>query len=120
MPISTNAQAKKRKTMSAQKKPKEDTPKYELTDVDREFCSNLFIDWETDDCITIPSAEEAFGYQLTFGKHKGEALASVMKTKKGRSYLKYVLENWDALLPEQAVMIEYALTAWSEHVAQNA
>jgi hypothetical protein len=120
MPATEKTSTKKRKTATATaKKAESDKSKYALTDEDREFCSTLFCDWETDDCITLPSAEEAFSFVLTFGRHKGESISEVMKTKKGRSYLKYVLEKWDALLPEQAIMIEFALGAWREHAAQN-
>tara|TARA_R110002153_G_scaffold168648_1_gene321424 strand:+ start:5205 stop:5564 length:360 start_codon:yes stop_codon:yes gene_type:complete len=107
---------KKRKTASATKKPTDpDAPKkYTLTSDDNVYCSSIFHDFDTDDAITTPTAEEAFQFVLTFGKHKGETIATVMKTKKGRSYLKYVLEKWDALLPEQAIMLDFALRAWEE------
>ena len=110
---------KKRKTSAAAapKKATSTTKKYAMTSDDNVYCSSLFDDFDTDDDIITPTAEEAFQFTLTFGKHKGETVAEVMKTKKGRSYLKYVLEKWDALLPEQAIMLDFALKAWEEYNA---
>lgn len=42
------------------------------------------------------SWEEVQRFKLPFGKHKGEALKTVMRSKEGRDYLRYLL-NWDAL-----------------------
>jgi len=34
--------------------------------------------------------QEAMCYVITFGKYKGESFASLMRTEKGRSYLKWL------------------------------
>ena len=38
----------------------------------------------------IPPDQDAMSYVLTFGKHKGESFAELMRTEKGRSYLKWL------------------------------
>ena len=44
---------------------------------------------------TIVDAEQdAMGYVMTFGKHKGKTLADLMRTESGRSYL-----NWLSIQP---------------------
>lgn len=40
--------------------------------------------------VIVDPEQDAMLYVLTFGKHKGETFADLMRTEKGRSYLKWL------------------------------
>ena len=51
------------------------------------------IEWEEDIATPETELEEAMETILNFGKHKGEALKDIVKSRHGRSYLKWLSET---------------------------
>ena len=51
------------------------------------------IDWEDDVALADCELEEAMETVLNFGKHKGIALKDIVKSRQGRSYLKWLSET---------------------------
>ena len=51
------------------------------------------IEWEDDAAPVDGELEEAMETVLNFGKHKGSALKDVVKSRQGRSYLKWLSET---------------------------
>jgi hypothetical protein len=97
--MQTTPATKKRKATKKQVVPSEDEAKYVQT---------IFSEFEVDDPVVV-TAKEAFEHELTFGKHKGSTIKEVMKTQKGRNYLRYVREKWDGLRENQKAVIDKAL-----------
>jgi hypothetical protein len=64
--------------------------------------------------ITWQSAKR---FKLLFGKHRGKSLGSIVRTMKGREYLRYIL-NWSELRPETGDQIKCVL-AYSYTLKQN-
>jgi hypothetical protein len=67
--------------------------------------------------ITEESDDEAsdwYNYQMPFGKHKGRMLRSLVQTKEGRAYLKY-LQSWEKLDSVAAMHINACLKEYSNH-----
>ena len=52
--------------------------------------------------------QSAKRFKLLFGKHRGKSLGSVVRTMKGREYLRYIL-NWSELRPETGDQIKCVL-----------
>ena len=51
------------------------------------------IDWEDDVAPVDCELEEAMETVLNFGKYKGTALKDIVKSRQGRSYLKWLSET---------------------------
>ena len=51
------------------------------------------IDWEDDAAPVDCELEEAMETVLNFGKYKGTALKDIVKSRQGRSYLKWLSET---------------------------
>ena len=51
------------------------------------------IDWEDDAALAECELEEAMETVLNFGKYKGSALKDIVKSRQGRSYLKWLSET---------------------------
>lgn len=51
--------------------------------------------------------------ELAFGKYKGKTFEDMIKTKRTRGYLKYLLQ-WDELKPETRAHIDNALLAYDQ------
>ena len=51
------------------------------------------IEWEDDAATVDCELEEAMETVLNFGKHKGTALKDIVKSRQGRSYLKWLSET---------------------------
>ncbi len=56
---------------------------------------------------------EARRYRMSFGKHKGERVGLIVCDKKGRDYIRYLLE-WDGLLPEARAILEFVLDYYQQ------
>ena len=52
-------------------------------------------------------------YKLAFGKNKGVPLSEMIKTARGRSYLRYILK-WDDVRPNTSANINSALAYYRE------
>jgi hypothetical protein len=62
--------------------------------------------------VTFQTASDA---TMSFGKHRGQTLGSLVKSKAGRSYLAYV-QGWDGLYEDQRRNIECVM---KEYEAQK-
>ena len=51
------------------------------------------IEWEDDTATVDGELEEAMETVLNFGKYKGTALKDIVKSRQGRSYLKWLSET---------------------------
>ena len=51
------------------------------------------IEWEDDTATVDGELEKAMETVLNFGKHKGIALKDIVKSRQGRSYLKWLSET---------------------------
>ena len=51
------------------------------------------IEWEDDTATVDCELEEAMETVLNFGKYKGTALKDIVKSRQGRSYLKWLSET---------------------------
>ena len=78
------------------------------------FCDTWFDDCEpsSDDAEAEVTLETAQRVSIPFGKkHRGAKLGALVKSKGGRSYLRY-LTDWDGLFDELRANIECVLTAY--------
>jgi hypothetical protein len=67
--------------------------------------------------ITFESACLA---QIPFGKkHRGEKLGELVRSKSGRSYLRYLLD-WDGLFEDLKANIECVLAAYAATIGKDA
>ena len=63
--------------------------------------------------------EKARRFKIVFGKrYNGKRLASMIKSKKRRDYLKYIL-SWDKVRPDTAANIRAALDQYGEMKIQR-
>lgn len=58
---------------------------------------------EADEESELPQLSDALTYTITFGKYKGEDLESVIRTGKGRNYLRYMIEEFSPESPNKAL-----------------
>ena len=79
--------------------------------------TSLFVDAETSDTEVEEKEvtfETASSKTIRFGKKwKGQTLGVLVKTKDGRSYLRYLLE-WDALYDDMRLSIQCVLAAYDD------
>jgi hypothetical protein len=73
--------------------------------------------FEWSDCEDV-SWETARGFVLSFGKFKGETLGILVRTKKEREYLRYLL-TWDKLREESEQNIRCVLQHYDEAKARS-
>lgn len=57
--------------------------------------------------------QDARRFKLAFGKYKGKRLESMIKSKKRRDYIKYLLE-WDKLRDDTRANIQAAMEHYEE------
>ena len=70
-------------------------------------------DDEVEDTPAEVTFESACETQIPFGKkHRGETLGVLVRTKSGRSYLRYLLD-WDNLFQELRANIEFLMGAYA-------
>jgi hypothetical protein len=68
-------------------------------------------DDEAENTQIVVTFESACAVKVPFKKHKGETLGSLVRTKAGRSYLRYLLE-WDKLFDDMRANIEFLMDAY--------
>jgi hypothetical protein len=64
-----------------------------------------------DQPLTFATAVEV---KLGFGKHKGETIGSLLRTVKGRSYMRWCLENFDKLFEDTRAAMMLALAEFDK------
>jgi hypothetical protein len=76
-------------------------------------------DDEAEDAIEV-TFESACLAQIPFGKkHRGEKLGELVRSKSGRSYLRYLLD-WDGLFEDLKANIECVLAAYAATIGKDA
>jgi hypothetical protein len=76
-------------------------------------------DDEAEDAIEV-TFETACLAQIPFGKkHRGEKLGELVRSKSGRSYLRYLLD-WDGLFEDLKANIECVLAAYAATIGKDA
>jgi hypothetical protein len=77
-------------------------------------------DDEVEDTPAEVTFESACATQIPFGKkHRGESLGTLVRTKSGRSYLRYLLD-WDNLYEDLRANIEFLMAAYAENTGKDA
>ena len=71
-----------------------------------------------DETESRPTHLEAFRYVLQIGKHKGKCLGVILRTKDGRSYLRYLL-TWNKLYDKTRLYIEVALEGYETKIGRR-
>jgi hypothetical protein len=74
-------------------------------------------DSEEDYAEVVVTFESACSTKIRFGtKHKGKTLGALVRSKSGRSYLRYLLD-WDELFPDLRESIEFLMDAYTANTA---
>ncbi len=66
-----------------------------------------------DEKVAPKSWQTARRWKLPFGRHRGERVGLLVCERKGRDYIRYLLE-WDGLLPEARATLEFVLNYYEE------
>jgi hypothetical protein len=70
-----------------------------------------------DQPLTFASAVEV---TLGFGKHKGETIGSLLKTTRGRGYMRWCLEHFEKLFEDTRAAMVLALSEFDKAKAARA
>jgi hypothetical protein len=76
-------------------------------------------DDEVDDVLAEVTFDSACAATIPFGKkHKGETIGALVRTRSGRSYLRYLLA-WDNLYDDLRANIECVLAEYTATIGSN-
>jgi hypothetical protein len=70
-------------------------------------------DDEVDDVPVEVTFDSACAATIPFGKkHRGETIGALVRTRSGRSYMRYLLD-WDKLYADLRINIEFVMAAYN-------
>ena len=76
-------------------------------------------DDEVDDVVAEVTFDSACAATIPFGKkHRGETIGALVRTRSGRSYLRYLLA-WEKLYADLRINIEFVMSAYAATIGSN-